>query len=452
MEDNETVKRRRLILKIFLYSFLLISFVVQVLIFIIDILNWINTGKLSASHFTPLIIFVLLLLLLKLANKGRAFLAGLLFLSILMIAAIQTSIHWGVDQPQNIAMYSLIIIMSGAVIRPSFAIIVSILISSVLSIIFILQNNGIIVPEQNWRTEPTTLVDFIAMLALYVIMAIISWLFSREIIKGLKRAWKSEQEALKLASELQKEKDNLEVKVQKRTKELRESQLRELTRINNLAEFGRLSAGLLHDIKNPLTVISLNLDSLRNGPKSKTIELINRSLLAAKTAETIIKSSQEQLVTDEEKQQFDLIQGIKNTLVLTEHRAEREKVSIVFEGPKKITLNGYPSKFSRVMANLVMNAIDSFNEIKRVKRKIEIKILKNKSQIIVEVSDNGCGIRDKDKLNIFQPLFSKKENKDRMGLGLYGSNKIVKDYFGGKMLFESTYGEGTKFKVIIPIK
>lgn len=449
-QDDDVFDRRKYILNVLLISFLVMAVIAQILIFgYLLITN--SQPKSLILTLRPTIGFVFFLILLKLSSKNKVKTAAFFFLLTLFLLVFRSSTLAGVDNPQTIVIYSLIIIMSGILIGPKFSLVSTIIICLSLFGLFWLQQNSYISFNAEWRKSVFGTGDLFILLLSYLITAVVAWLFCYEIINALKRARKSEKEALVLANELQKEKDTLEIKVVKRTKELRESQLRELTRITNLAEFGKLSAGLLHDIKNPLTVISLNLDSLRNSPKNKMVELINRSLLAAKTAETIIKSSQKQLSNEEEKKQkFDLIQEIKNTLLLIEHRAEREKVRISFNDTKKIILKGYPAKISRIIANLMMNAIDSFKDVKRNERKIDINIIQNKSTLTIEINDNGCGISEEDKSSLFQPFFSRKKDTDRMGLGLYGSKKIIKDYFGGNIEFESTLGKGSSFSVIIP--
>lgn len=448
---SQYLSRQKNILKFLLTCFLVIAVVAQIVAIMHGWMEKSNTGKFEFT-LSPAIGFIFFLILLRLTNNNRTKIVAFLFLLVLFLLVFRSSIQGGIDNPQTIVIYSLIIIMSGILISPKFSLISTAVICLSLMTLFGLHKNNAIKFSSDWKNGTFGMSDALVLVSSYMIISVVTWLFSSEIINALKRAKKSEREAVNLAKELQKEKDSLEMKVIKRTNELRESQLREMIRINNLAEFGRISAGLLHDIKNPLTVISLNLDSLRNSPKNKMVELINKSLLAAKTAEKIIKMSQNQITEDEGKQKFDLIQEIKNTLILTAHLSEQEKVQILFDGPKKLVITGYPYKLSRVIVNLVMNAIDSFSETKVGGRKIEIKVITNGTEIIIKVKDNGCGIESIDKASIFEPLFSRKENKNRMGLGLYGSKKIVKDCFGGDIVFESGLGKGSEFSVIIPIR
>ena len=98
-----------------------------------------------------------------------------------------------------------------------------------------------------------------------------------------------------------------------------------------------------------------------------------------------------------------------------------------------------------------MNSIDSFENITRENRFVKISTISKLKNIQIIVEDNGCGIKESYKKYIFQPLFStKKNNKNRSGLGLNISQKTIQDYFKGKLTFESTYGKGSKLIITLP--
>lgn len=266
-----------------------------------------------------------------------------------------------------------------------------------------------------------------------------------------------EKEAVNLANKLKKQNINLKIEVNKRTREIREYQLQRMMDLNNLAEFGKISAGLLHDIKNPLTVISLNLDSLKQESckllKNNGLDilgLINQSLIASKTVESIIKNSQKQLVHEETKEQFDLNVEIKNILLLLTHTAERQQVKLIFQPVHKNKIVGFSVKLSRIIANIIMNSIDSFKNIDRVERFVRIEIKKEIDKLFISIIDNGCGIKNEDRKMIFQPFFTNKNSHERTGFGLYISQNIIKDYFNGEINFTSTYGKGSQFNIVIP--
>jgi signal transduction histidine kinase len=405
----------------------------------------------------PSFFIVLSLILLKLSRMGHYKIAASILIDLLFLAILESSIKWGVNVPMSIGIYSLIIFMSAILIGPQHGIVFMLIISASLLIIFHLQKIGYLEVNESWKEAPSSLIDVIILDVNYFVIGLVSWLSGKEIIRSLKQARSAEKKAVNLAIKLKKQNISLETEVNKRTKEVREYQLQRMMDLNNLAEFGKISAGLLHDIKNPLTVISLNLDSLKQESckllKNKGLDilgLINQSLTASKTVESIIKSSQKQLVNEESKEHFDLNVEIKNILLLLTHTAERQQVKLIFQPEYKNQITGFSVKLSRIIANIIMNSIDSFKNIDRVERFVRIEIKKEIDKLFISVIDNGCGIKREDRKMIFRPFYTSKKSHERTGVGLYISQNIIKDYFGGEIKFTSTYGKGSQFDIIIP--
>jgi C4-dicarboxylate-specific signal transduction histidine kinase len=393
-------------------------------------------------------------LLLRLSLKGKSSIAASILLSLLFLATLKTSYSYGVIIPTNILIYALIIFLSGILTKPGYSILWTLTTSIVLIILFYIQKQGIVSVNYNWKSQSSEIIDVIVLCFIYLVIAVMSWLSGKEISKSIKRARVSETEALRLAAMLKKQNLNLEDIVEERTKELRENQLRQLTEISSLADFGKLSAAILHDIKNPLTVLSMNLDSIKEKAKEDDIDLqnlLNKSLLASKTVESIIKTSQKQLIHEEVKESFDVQQEIKNTLLLLDSRANKFGIKLIFNSDIKIKITSYPVKLCRVVANLVMNGIDALEKSKKLRKVINIKLKKINQSILIIITDNGIGIKDEIKNKIFIPAFSTKESNERMGLGLCVSQEIIKNYFCGEINFKSKYKKGSEFTIIFPI-
>jgi signal transduction histidine kinase len=102
------------------------------------------------------------------------------------------------------------------------------------------------------------------------------------------------------------------------------------------------------------------------------------------------------------------------------------------------------SLFEWVIENLCKNAVDAMEG----KGRIELKLTDEGSCVVVEVSDNGKGIRKKDIKNVFTPGFTTK--KRGWGLGLSLAKRIVEEYHKGKIFVkESEVGVGTTFRIEI---
>jgi signal transduction histidine kinase len=111
---------------------------------------------------------------------------------------------------------------------------------------------------------------------------------------------------------------------------------------------------------------------------------------------------------------------------------------------------GNTSKLEQVFINLIMNAseaIENTNGLIKIKTDYDEKT----GEVILIVSDNGCGMDETTIKNIFDPFFTTKRNKGGTGLGLSITYAIIKDH-GGKIDVESKVGEGTKFIIRFPVK
>ena len=116
-----------------------------------------------------------------------------------------------------------------------------------------LQNTNQII-YQRWDIKPT-FGSILVTIVILEIIVLVSWLSNKEIEKALKRAKRSE-------IALKKERDGLEIEVERRTEELKKAQLEKLTIFYRFSNYGRIAAGLFHDIANPLTQVSLSLSRI----------------------------------------------------------------------------------------------------------------------------------------------------------------------------------------------
>ena len=141
----------------------------------------------------------------------------------------------------------------------------------------------------------------------FINIMIVAWLSNREIEKSLKRARRSE-------AALKKERDLLEVKVEERTRALKESQAEKMTQLSRFAEFGRLASGVFHDLINPLTIVSLNLENIKDS-SHKELNNVNSSIKRATDAsrrmESFILAIKRQLSQQGSLEKFNVCEEIR---------------------------------------------------------------------------------------------------------------------------------------------
>lgn len=113
----------------------------------------------------------------------------------------------------------------------------------------------------------------------------------------------------------------------------------------------------------------------------------------------------------------------------------------------------FPGELNHVFMNLLGNALDAIQEKGKQGGPgiIKITTAKNENEIIIIITDNGCGIPDTIKDNVFNPFFTTKEIGKGTGQGLSMAHNIVEKH-KGKIYFKSKVGEGTSFYIHLPIQ
>jgi len=367
-----------------------------------------------------------------------------IFIGLYFASATYTVYTWGAEIPQGLLTYVLIVIMSGVLISTKFAFVITLITSSTLIFLAYLQTNLITHPNLYWKREMLEIEDAVVIVATFGVIMIISWLFNREIEKALYRARGSEKA-------LKKERDLLEVKVEERTQELRQAQLEKMTQLYRFAEFGRLASGLFHDLVNPLTDVSLNLEMLGT---QKTSSLLKRALSGIKRMESFVGVARKQIQKQKTKTNFSVTDEIDQAIQILAHKAREEGVEIRFLQTDNLEIYGNPLKFYQLVTNLLSNGIDAYEKINQGKKKHQVLVeLKETDNIVhLTVQDWGCGIPKKHLGKLFDPFFTTKSVDKGTGLGLCICKDIVEKDFSGEMKVKSKKGEGTTFTVEFPMR
>lgn len=398
--------------------------------------------------FSTLLFFCFLLFLSK---QGKSKTSSFILISTLFISILALNVVWGTELVAAILFSVLLIVISGILINAYFAFISALAISITDIAFHVLRTAKIINPNQKWKTENFDKHDIIVLSIIFLIIAILSWLSNREIDKSLKRARTSE-------AALIKERDLLEIKIEERTKELKELQLKELSQFYRLAEFGKLSAGLFHELANPLTALNLNIEEINKDCKQNGLWInfsdnLDKATKATKKIGGFISSIKKQVAMQDEKTRFSLNKEIEDAIDIMTFKARQNKINLYFSATEELHLINNPLKFHQIAANLISNAIDSYYQLGSIKDKeVKIKLAQKKGKIIFSVSDRGCGITDNIKEKIFETFFSTKDFKHGTGLGLAIVKNLIQQEFNGKIYIRSRQYGGSSFIVTLPTK
>jgi signal transduction histidine kinase/ligand-binding sensor domain-containing protein len=278
---------------------------------------------------------------------------------------------------------------------------------------------------------------------------------------------------------LAKEKELEQAKeIEKAYHELKNTQS-QLLHAEKMASLGALTAGIAHEIKNPLNFVNNFSEvsrelleemkvELQKDNKSVAIEIasdLNQNLQKiiqhGRRADSIVKGMLlHSRGTSSEKSLADINDLLDQYVTLAYHglRAQDKEFNITIEKDydKSIEkINVVPQDISRVFLNLVNNACYAANDKKKMmgndfipKLNVSTKNFSNKVEI--HIKDNGNGIPESVKENIFNPFFTTKPTGEGTGLGLSISYDIVTKIHGGKINFISEEGKYTEFIIILP--
>jgi len=441
---DEDISRHEHILNILLLSCIFLTFI-SCIISGIRIDKYYTNPVFLIIGITILIVFTGLLYISK---KGHYKISSFIFISIIFGTNIYISLLWGTQAQVVLLFYVLIIIMSGILINTRASFIATITSSLSISIFAYLQSAKITHPNLDWVTKNAETEDVIMFLVFFLIISVISWLSNIEIEKSLKRARKSE-------AELKKEKDNLEIRVEERTKDIQKLQIEKMTQIYHFAEIGRLSSGLFHDLINPLTAMSLDIEKIKKtSEKNKNLKIIEVSIDRAKKAnekmQKLIDSIRKQMTQQETKEKFSINEEIKEAIEILEFKAKKLNIDIIFQEKKQMEIIGDSIKFNQLITNIISNSIDSFQEKKQSKNKIEIATKEIKNEIKITIADNGCGMSEETKNKIFNPFFTTKKIKKGTGIGLFLVKEIITKNLKGEIDVQSKLDKGTTIIITFP--
>jgi len=441
---DETKPRREFILNTLLIFFLSSFFIIN----IISIAHYIfYSEKPGFLLYISLLFFVLFIFLLWLSSLGLVKIASYLLVITFALPMFFAFIIWGANLPAALLVAVLVITLSSILIGANMAFLSSFLISLFLVFITDGQTRGLILVQNFWRNEPAHTADVITYCILLSLIATIAWLFCQEIKRSLRRAKLSE-------SLLREERDLLEIKVERRTQELRVIEAEKINQLYRLAEFGRISSGIFHDLINPLTAVSLNLGQIKTQADSRVLDAksyLNQALLATHKMESLILSIKKQINRENTISIFSPKQEIEQISQILAYKANKANVEIIHLNIREIKIEGDAVKFGQVILNLLANAIEACEEAKT--KNVAIVVSEQETTITITINDSGNGILPENLAKIFMPFFSTKTASGRgLGLGLASTKNIVEHDFSGQIRVSSEIKRGTNFIVIIPKK
>ncbi len=232
-----------------------------------------------------------------------------------------------------------------------------------------------------------------------------------------------------------------------RDETLREELREETVRLERLASLGKLAAGISHEIRNPLTGISLLLDDLHDRAQLSEADrkMLSKAMAEIERMERLISA----LLTFAAPprphfKEADPGEAVKDVAMLMQHQFFRNGITLNVNSTRLPDCMIDAEKLRQAFLNLLKNALEAL----KAGGMITINLEYDQNDIVITINDTGHGIPDADLPLIFEPFFTRKGAGT--GLGLSITRQIIEEH-GGSIAVESETDKGTAFRVRLPI-
>lgn len=239
-----------------------------------------------------------------------------------------------------------------------------------------------------------------------------------------------------------------------------------------LASLGQLIGGISHNLKTPIMSISGAAEGLTDlineydasiGDPEVTPE--DHHAIANDMREWITKihsytsymsdiitavKGQAVKLSENETDEFTIDELVKRVNILMKHEIRNASLNLEtkIEVPNSLSLHGDVNSLVQVVNNLITNAIQSYNG--RTNESIILTLKQDKNNLIISVTDHGCGMPEDVQEKLFKTMITTK-GKNGTGLGMFMSYSTIKGHFNGDITFTTEVGKGTTFNIIIPL-
>ncbi|MDH3392834.1 MAG: ATP-binding protein [Desulfobulbaceae bacterium] len=232
-----------------------------------------------------------------------------------------------------------------------------------------------------------------------------------------------------------------------------EAKQNQLIQSTKLAAIGKVTAGIAHEINNPLNNISLTaevlLEDLPNLDCAERLEMVRDVLVQADRAREVVSHlldfSRTRKPTASEK--VNLLRLLSASMVLLKNQLRIGQIKTEAAFPEEpLLVMGNANQLQQVLVNIILNGIQAMSPGGLLR--LEARADSDQHRAVVSISDTGSGIPVESQAQIFDPFFTTKN--DGTGLGLSVSYAIIRDH-RGDITLESNPEHGTTFRIILPL-
>ena len=415
------------------------SFVVVILIILFLIFSWLVLGHahIIGRMTVSLIVLVYLSLIGFFVCSKHPRLGAWMLVMLYGIVGMLILHTWGINAPIGVLTLGFVISLASAMLGSRHIFFVTMSIIGTLSLLQYFNIIGLSQPDTSLLDNDSSYGDVAEYSIIFTIFAVIAWLSGTKMETTLERAVEAE-------ATLQKERNELAIRVEEQTKRIVEAQQKELKQLYKFAELGQLTTVILHELANYLSILTLDIEDLKERHENSiTIEHAKESIFYI---DTIIDQVRNQIKDSDDAKKFDALATIKDSLEQLRKRLGTSNIKLFIEdsSSKNYIIFGDPLRLSQAMTILVTNAAQAN---KNRQSEISVEVGSTKTKIIISVKDFGTGITEDMRRTLFQPQKSKKGSG--LGIGLYITKQIINTHFKGKIWLSSAT-EYTQFNIEIP--
>lgn len=237
-----------------------------------------------------------------------------------------------------------------------------------------------------------------------------------------------------------------------------------------MAALGKLAAGFVHEMNNPIGAIKSALD-VSNRSANKILEILSKNpftkdiqnnrllslsmealqsnnlvtIKAIKRITKIINSLRSFVRLDESPLQNVVLHEFLDSIITFFNHDLNNRIRVIKKYGNIPIITCHAAELNQVFINILQNAIQSI----RGKGKITIRTFRENNNVCIQITDTGIGIPPEQIQNLFEPTFSKKEKRVKAGMGLFISLNIVKKHHG-QIKVNSEVDKGSTFTIILP--